>query len=121
MKKTFVCIECPKGCRLIAESEGSRLISVSGQQCPRGEAYARAETENPQRFVTGTVRCEGLNLKRLPVRTDRPVPKDRVAPIMQEIRTIVITQPLGCGALVQERILGLDANLVATRRIQKAE
>ena len=42
MTKEFTCIVCPNGCSLVATESGDE-ITVSGNTCPKGEAYAKAE------------------------------------------------------------------------------
>ena len=68
MKKELICVECPKGCSLDADIENGKVVSVSGNKCPRGEEYALSEIENPRRILTSSVLCEGLEIRMLPVR-----------------------------------------------------
>ena len=43
LKKQFLCICCPTGCRLTAERENETAPwRISGNRCPRGAAYAQA-------------------------------------------------------------------------------
>ena len=46
----MICINCPKGCELDVERATDGAITVAGHACPRGEAYGRAELENPTRM-----------------------------------------------------------------------
>ena len=39
----LTCINCPLGCALTIASENGSILSVTGNTCQRGEAYARAE------------------------------------------------------------------------------
>ena len=47
MTKKLTCIGCPLGCALTVEVEQDEVISVSGNTCPRGDAYARKEVAAP--------------------------------------------------------------------------
>ena len=98
--------------------ENCKVSKVSGNKCPKGEAYAISEVQDPRRVLTSTVLCEGLELKYLPVRTDKPVPKARLMELMQEIKTIRLKIPLKAGDIVKANLLDLGANLIATRSIQ---
>ena len=51
MKETryLTCIVCPVGCRLTVEMEDGKVLKVSGNECKRGEEYARKECVNPVR------------------------------------------------------------------------
>ena len=73
MKQELICIGCPMGCQLTAEVENGAVTSVTGNTCPRGDAYARRECVAPVRTVTGTVAIKGAALPVLPVRTNGEV------------------------------------------------
>lgn len=120
MKRIMTCIECPQGCRLETEADGSRLISVTGYKCKRGEAYARQETESPMRTLTTAVLTRGLELKMLPVRTSKPIPRGKLFEAMEAVKRVVVTAPVEAGDVVAPDILGLGADLVACRRLGKA-
>ena len=115
MIKRIICIECPKGCNLSVEVEKMKVIVTSGNECPKGEEYAVSEVENPLRTLTSTVIAEELSLKMIPVRTDRPIPKDRVLEAVEYIRKITIKRPVNIGDIVVKDLLGLGADLIATR------
>ncbi|OGR63405.1 MAG: hypothetical protein A2X31_09055 [Elusimicrobia bacterium GWB2_63_22] len=119
MKRTMTCIECPKGCTLEIEADGARVISVSGHQCRRGDKYARQETEAPMRTLTTSVLTRGLELKMLPVRTSRPIPKDKLFEAMDAIKRLTVTSPVKAGAVVATDFLGLGVDLVACRPLEK--
>ena len=53
-KRELICIGCPMGCPVTVEMNGDEIVSVSGNTCPRGDAYARKEVTNPTRIVTST-------------------------------------------------------------------
>lgn len=115
MTRQMICIECPLGCNLTADIENCKVVKVNNNKCPKGEAYAVSEIENPRRILTSTVLCEGLDLKFLPVRTDLPIPKDKLLEAMSEIRNIRLKIPLKVGDIVKANLLDLKVNLIATR------
>ncbi len=116
--RTITCIECPLGCRLSVDVEGCRVVKVSGNKCPKGEDYAVTETERPMRMLTSTVITEGLPLRAVPVRTDRPVPKEKILDIMAEIKTIRLRKKVRVGEVLLENALGLGVNIIATREVE---
>ncbi len=119
MKKKLTCIECPKGCILTVEVEGERtVITVTGHECPKGEQYAKNEIENPVRILTSTVLAEGLSVKMVPVRTDKPVPKECISDIIKEIKKIKIKKPVKTGDIIKKNVLNLPAHLIATRTLR---
>jgi CxxC motif-containing protein len=115
MKKNITCIECPKGCTLSVDIENCRVVKVEGNQCPKGEKYAYAEIENPVRILTSAVSAEGLSLKMVPVRTNKPIPKSKMQEAMKEIRKITLKKPVKTGDVISANILNLGADLISTR------
>lgn len=65
--RELTCIGCPMGCQLRATLEDGVVTAVTGNTCPRGDAYARKECVHPERTVTGTVRVLGGPLPVVPV------------------------------------------------------
>ena len=119
MIRNLTCIECPKSCALRVDIENCRVVKVSGEKCPKGKDYAVSEVENPQRVLTSTVvvaaQCADTTLKMLPVRTDKPIPKERILEAAGEIRKIKVDRPVKSGEIIAANILGLGVNLIATR------
>ncbi len=115
MTKKMTCIECPKGCALAVDVEGCEVKKVTGAKCPRGTAYAIAEIQSPSRIFTSTVIAEGLDLKLVPVRTNKPIPKKELLRAAQEVKNIVVRKPLKTGDVIAEDFLGLGVKLLATR------
>jgi len=91
------------------------VVKVQGNECPRGEAYAKAEIENPLRIFTGTVLAEGMPLKMVPVRTDKPIPKAKIIEAAVQVKKIRVTKPLRIGEVLARDFLGLGVNLVSSR------
>ncbi len=115
--KKLVCIECPKSCALSVDIENCRVVRVSGEKCPKGKEYAIIEVENPTRVLTSAVLAEGLSVRMVPVRTDRPIPKPRLLEAMGEIKKIRVTKRLRAGDIIARNFLGLGVNLITTRDI----
>lgn len=113
--KDLVCIVCPRGCRLkVDENNG---YAVTGNSCPRGEAYGKQEVTFPVRTVTSTVRIKGALHEMCPVKTDRAVPKEKMFDIMREIAKVELVSPVKCGQAVIENVCGTDANVVTTKNM----
>ena len=113
--KIMTCITCPVGCELTVEYEGKRLISVSGQTCHRGEKYASDEIQNPRRVLTSTVEISGAKIKFMPVKTDKPIAKDKIFEAMQEINKIKIKAPVKIGDVLGSDFTEKGINIVAGR------
>lgn len=95
MKKTLTCIECPIGCTIEAELEGERVLSVTGNSCPRGKAYAESEVVCPRRVVTSVVRA--TNGTMVPVKTSEPVKRKEIFAVMEKIAGVHPELPVHIG------------------------
>ncbi len=115
--RIFTCIECPVGCRLKADIENCKVVKVAGNKCPKGEKYAVAEVEDPTRVLTSAVLAEGLPVRMVPVRTDRPVPKEKMLEIMGEIKKMRIRKGVRSGEIIAADLMGTGANLIVTREV----
>ena len=113
--RELVCIVCPKGCRLHVDEENG--YKVTGNSCPRGEAYGREECTNPTRVVTSTVAVAGGAHPRCPVKTNRPVPKDRMFDVVRALDGLVIPAPVALGQVIVADVCGAGADVVATRGV----
>ena len=114
MKRNLTCIVCPIGCSLEVEIVDGEVISVTGNTCPRGEKYAVSECTNPERMVTTTIRTE--NGLVLPVKTDRPIPKDKVFECMNIINNHICKLPVKVKDVIIENVFG--ANIIATKNME---
>lgn len=123
----LTCITCPMGCRLVAERSGEegQTLTVTGNRCPRGAAYAREELLAPKRTVTATCRAFGAALaggakgaaKRIPCRTAAPFPRERVDELLAAIYALEEPLPVKRGKVIIRDALGLGIDVVATRTL----
>lgn len=114
--KELICIICPKGCHLKVDEE---TFAVTGNSCPRGAVYGENELRNPLRVVTSTVVLEGATARRLPVKTDRPIPKGKMFDLMKLLDGVRATAPVRVGDVLLADVLGTGANVVATGSAEK--
>ncbi len=111
MERKLTCIVCPLGCQLTVQLNGREVVKVEGNTCPRGAEYAKNECTNPRRTVTSTVRCENGGL--VSVKTDRPIPKEKMSECMQLINKAVAKLPVSIGDVILSDVFG--SNIVATQ------
>lgn len=110
--RELTCIVCPMGCSLRVElTDEGEVASVAGNTCPRGAAYAKDEVLHPVRTLTTTVRAAGTD-RPLPVKTDRPIPKDRLFDAMERVNALQVETPVRIGDVLLDDLFG--AKLVAT-------
>ncbi len=116
MKRELTCIVCPIGCQLRVTLEDGIVTEVTGNTCPRGKQYAIDECTNPVRTITTTARTTDGGV--IPVKTDKPIPKDLMFSCMQEINKATVTLPAHIGDVVIENLLGTNANVVVTANME---
>ena len=114
MKKSLICVSCPLGCPIEVEIENNEVISVSGNTCKRGDAYARTEITNPVRSLTTSVKVCGGAHPVVPVKSSGPIPKGKMFECMEAINSACIKAPVKIGDVVIENILGLGVDIIAT-------
>ena len=56
-------------------------------------------------------------MPRLPVKTDKPLPKEKMFECMALLNGITAKSPVKVGAVLAENILGTDVNIVATKSL----
>ena len=127
MNRTLTCILCPNGCELqiayeaAAEENGSgesvKLLSVSGNKCPRGMEYAKQEIVNPMRNIASSVTLVGGAMPLVSVRLTGPIPKAKIMDVMDVIRSVSVQAPVKIGDVIIHDVLGLGVDVVATRNV----
>lgn len=114
MKKSLVCVSCPLGCNIEVEMENGEIISVTGNTCKRGDAYARTEMTHPVRSLTSTVKVKGGAHPVVPVKSAKPIPKEKMFDCMKQINSVTVNAPVKIGDVVIENVLGTGVDIVAT-------
>ena len=112
--KDIRCIVCPTGCLVHVENISGELI-IEGHSCKRGEEYAREEFVAPKRILTTTIRVDNGFLPLIPVRSDKPLPKERLQEALKQIALTKIKAPIKMGDILLKEVLGLEVNIIASR------
>lgn len=117
MKTTeLTCIVCPVGCALrVEQTDNGEVVSVSGNTCPRGAVYGKDEVLHPVRTLTTTVRVPNGE-RLLPVKTDRPIPKEKLFAAMEKVNALSILAPVKIGDVLLPDLFG--AKLVAAANLE---
>jgi CxxC motif-containing protein len=94
-------------------------ISVKGNTCKRGEAYAENEIRDPQRVITTTARVINGDSPVVSVKTDRDISKKLMFDVVKEINKHSFPAPVHIGDILIEDIFDTGVNIVATRSIKE--
>lgn len=118
MEQILTCINCPVGCRMSVTLSGTgEFVSVTGNTCPRGAAYARQECTLPLRMITAVIPVSGSRTP-LSVKTNKPVPKAMITAVMAELGRVCVGLPVQAGQVVVRNILNTGSDIVATRSLK---
>ena len=92
-------------------------MNVTGNFCPRGKEYAVSELTHPVRTITSSIKVTNREYTLVSVKTTKPVPKDKIFEVMEEIDKLSVEAPTRIGDIVKKNILGLDSDIVITKNI----
>ena len=92
-------------------------MTVTGNKCHRGLAFAESEIRNPMRTLCSTVKTVYSDVPVIPVRVSGEIPKSRIFDVMEEMNKICITSPVKRGDVVIPDVLGLGVDVIATSSI----
>ena len=118
--RELTCIQCPLGCPLRVTIDGDD-VTVTGNTCPRGEAYGKKEVTFPTRTVTSTVPVEGGDTPRVSVKTSCDIPKGKIFDVMKEIRAASAAAPVKIGDVIIKNAAGCGADIIATKSVGRGE
>ena len=116
-QRELICINCPLGCPLTISLENGEVVGVSGNTCPRGEAYGRKECTNPTRIVTSTVRVAGGNFPVVSVKTASDIPKGKMSDCVRALKEVTAQAPIHIGDVLLENVAETGVNIIATRNV----
>lgn len=116
-KQYITCIQCPMGCYMDVRLKDGEVVAVSGNNCGRGRKYAYSEAVAPVRTVTSLMQVD-KSRKPLSVKTDAPVPKEKLEEVLKEIHKKSLQLPVYCGDIVIENVCNTGVNVVATTTLE---
>lgn len=118
--RELICIGCPMGCQLTVNMEDADNITVTGNTCPRGEAYGKKEVTNPTRIVTSSVKINDGTIARVSVKTENDIPKGKIFDIMKEIREVTVTAPIHIGDVIIKNVADTGVDVIATKDVSRS-
>ena len=109
-KRELICIGCPMGCPLTVTLDGGAVVTVQGNTCPRGDAYARKEVAAPTRIVTTT-------LPAVSCKTRSDIPKEKIFDVVRALKSVVVPAPVHIGQILLPDAAGTGVDVVATKDV----
>lgn len=116
-KRELICIGCPLGCPMSVTIDGDE-ITVKGNTCARGDAYAKKEILSPTRIVTSTVRVKGGAVAKVSVKTKTDIPKNKIFECMKEIRSTCVEAPVKIGDVIIADCGATGVDIIATKNVE---
>lgn len=116
-KIELTCIGCPMGCPLVVEMENGAVSKVTGNTCPRGDAYGHKEVTNPTRIVTSTVRVEGGTLPVVSCKTRTDIPKGKIFDVARALKTVTVPAPVTIGQVLVDNVADTGVEIIATKNV----
>lgn len=117
-KKELTCINCPLGCSLSVDMENGEILRVEGNNCKRGDIYARKELTNPTRIVTSTVGVTGGMDKTVSVKTREDIPKGKIFDCVRALKSISVPAPVHIGDVVLENVADTGVDIISTGEVK---
>jgi len=118
-EKEIICVSCPMGCRITVQAKEGDIISITGNDCPKGIKYAKEEFINPLRILPTTVKVIGGEFPLVSVKTEKAILKRLLLKAMAEIAEIEVEAPVEIGQVIKDDLIGTGVKLVATRNIKR--
>ena len=119
MLKEYTCIMCPRGCDISAQVENGAITLMEGASCQKGEDYIKQELTDPRRNIATSVIVDEGELALVSVRLDKPIPKNMIFTVMEEIKKVRVKAPVNVGQVLLNKVAGLDCNLIATKKVDR--
>ncbi len=115
--KELICINCPMGCMLSVDIDSDGQMSVTGNNCPRGDAYARKELTNPTRIVTSIVNVTDGELPVVSVKTKEDIPKDKIDDVINALKDVTVEAPVIIGEVILADAAKTGVDVIATKSV----
>ena len=116
--RDLICIGCPLGCPLTVTIENGKVTTVTGNTCPKGDAYARKEVTNPTRIVTSSVVVKQGVAPMVSCKTATDIPKDKIFEITNALKDVVVKAPVAIGDVLLADAAGTGVDIIATKNVE---
>ena len=115
----LICIVCPKGCHLHVDEKND--FAVTGNSCPRGEAYGKTELSNPTRVLTSMIRVQNGTIACCSVKTNAGIPKASIFEAMETLKPVRVKAPVHIGDVIVKNVCDTGVDWIATKNVEIAE
>jgi len=117
-EKEITCVVCPIGCKILVRTDGAKFEVLKGNKCKKGIEYARNEALDPQRTLTTSVLVEDGKWPLVSVKSSKPIPKEKVFSILEEIKRVKIKAPVESGQTILRNAADTGIDIIATKTVK---
>jgi len=117
--KEISCIVCPIGCKILVKTDGTTVEVVNGYKCKKGIEYAKTEALQPTRMLTTSVLVRNGEWPLVSVKSSKPVPKDKVFSVLQQVKQVKVNAPVQSGQIILRNVADTKCNIIATKTVEK--
>ncbi len=96
------------------------VTGIRNHLCKLANEYVSSELFDPRRTVTTSMPVDGGDWPLVSVRTNPPIPKDRMLEAMDEITGVRVQAPIHVGDVLIANILNTGCDVIATRNVKIA-
>lgn len=114
MEKEFICIVCPKGCRIKVDDNEN----ITGYTCLRGLNYVKEELTCPKRMLTSTVKVSNRKDTYVSVKTSSSISKDLLLDVMKELKKIRVEAPISMHQVLIKNIFDTNIDIISTKEVK---
>ena len=116
-KRELICIGCPLGCMVTVEMDGTQIVNITGNTCPKGKTYAEKEVMCPTRVVTSVVRVSGGEKTQVSCKTNKDIPKGKIFDVVRALKDVTIQAPVHIGDILVPDVAGTGTDMIATAKV----
>ncbi len=120
-EKEVTCIVCPISCKILVRTDGIEFEVIKGNKCKKGIEYARNEVLDPRRMLTTSVLVRKGNWPLVSVKSSKPIPKEKVFSVLEEIKRVDIKAPVKSGQTILKNVADTDIDIIATKTVKNIE
>lgn len=120
-EQEVTCIICPIGCKILVRTDGIEFEVLGGNKCKKGIEYARNEALDPRRMLTTSVLVKNGDWPLVSVKSSKPVPKQKVFSVLEEIKRINVKAPVKSGQVILRNVAETGIDIIATKTVKNLE
>jgi CxxC motif-containing protein len=118
-EKNITCIICPIGCKIKVRINERYCEIVDGNKCRKGVEYAQLEALDPRRVLTSSILVRSGDWPLVSVKTTKPIPKEKISLVLEEIKNMIINAPVSIGDILIENVCNLNIDVIATKNVER--